>query len=677
METLVHIGLLNAVLATGLALVAGASRLLRRRPAIVHALWLLVLLKLLTPPFLAIPIGWLPRSESMPPMQERMIESARVTPGNEEPSASPGASVNADPTQPQPGERMDDSALTFSAPMSPQIEMTNSANIAVMDVATPCPTATSQSVSWELVVTAIWLSGSVLWWTIAAIRLCRFRLLLRSASLAPAALQHRAELLAKRLGLFRSPRVYLIPAPVTPLLWAVAGAPCLLLPSVLWARLTNDQQDTLLAHELAHLRRGDPWMRRLEIVVLGLYWWHPVAWWARHEIQEAEEQCCDAWVLWALPAAAEAYAAALLETVAYLSRLRPSVPLGASGAGQTFLLRRRLTMILQGTTPRALSWTAMIVLLGCAALCLPLRPVWGQLGPANSGSQVRDVVAQAFPATTAAPQTAGNKPLNELPDGSLTSDLALTGRLGHPHGVEEVKDTIELLQVQLEGKKAELLEARALTEQAHRQLARQNKLRERGTISEEEADQSRTELTVREARLQVKQAQIKEVEVRLGQAKRLLSRMQSGSAPSGGTKSSSLSGQPLKPGTSSATTLTAPPKGVTTKAPVNVAQPKGVTPSASGTTVAPANSTPRDTSAAITGRSSIRTAGGTGGKKIEGADASDTEQRIRNLEQKLDRLIDQMESLRREIRRQRSSRSEGADNAPADPTIKPSDPARR
>src|SRR5262249_20903226 len=142
--------------------------------------------------------------------------------------------------------------------------------------------------SWEQIVGEVWLTGSILWWAIAGVRLIRFRKSLRSAWPAPAALQQRAERLAQRLGLPRCPRVYVLPAPIMPMLWAVAGEPCLLLPAILWARLTREQQDTLLAHELAHLRRCGPWVRRLELLVLGLYWWHPVVWWARHEIQEAE-----------------------------------------------------------------------------------------------------------------------------------------------------------------------------------------------------------------------------------------------------------------------------------------------------------------------------------------------------------------------------------------------------
>ena len=102
----------------------------------------------------------------------------------------------------------------------------------------------------------------------------------------------------------------------------------------------------VLAHELAHWKRRDHWVRRLEAVVLGLYWWYPVAWWAHRRLEQAEEECCDAWVVWSLPAAASSYAEALVTTATFLSGHRNSLPLGASGAGRTLPLKRRLNMIL-------------------------------------------------------------------------------------------------------------------------------------------------------------------------------------------------------------------------------------------------------------------------------------------------------------------------------------------
>src|SRR4051812_38404526 len=58
MDTLLHAGLSNALMAAVLALPAAAVARLGRRPALAHALWLLVLLKLLTPPLIPIPVFW-------------------------------------------------------------------------------------------------------------------------------------------------------------------------------------------------------------------------------------------------------------------------------------------------------------------------------------------------------------------------------------------------------------------------------------------------------------------------------------------------------------------------------------------------------------------------------------------------------------------------------------------
>src|SRR5262249_5366761 len=58
MDTLLHVGLSNAALATALALSAAIASRLCRRPALAHSLWLLVLLKLLTPPLWRVPLPW-------------------------------------------------------------------------------------------------------------------------------------------------------------------------------------------------------------------------------------------------------------------------------------------------------------------------------------------------------------------------------------------------------------------------------------------------------------------------------------------------------------------------------------------------------------------------------------------------------------------------------------------
>jgi bla regulator protein BlaR1 len=328
MEALLEVGLGNAamagVLAVGVALLAWGTK----RPALAHALWLVVLAKLLTPPIwtVGVPMPWGSAREE--PVVYEIVSTSAL------PEPSPEASV------------------------------------------VETPAASGLSVSWQAWVGRVWLAGSLVWLASAFGRIGRFQRVLRMASPAPADLQEWVDGLARRVGLERAPGVWVVPGAVSPLVWALAGPPRLLIPRDLWETLDDDQRDTLLIHELAHLRRRDHWVRWVELAATALYWWCPVAWWARRQLREAEEQCCDAWVVWACPWAKKAYANALLDTVDFLAATRPSVPLAASGAGHVLHLKRRLTMILRGLTPKTLSPAGRAAVLGLAALLLPLAPSW-------------------------------------------------------------------------------------------------------------------------------------------------------------------------------------------------------------------------------------------------------------------------------------------------------------
>ena len=162
------------------------------------------------------------------------------------------------------------------------------------------------------------------------------------------------------------------------MLWALGACPRLIIPTELWKSLDERQRGTLLVHELAHLRRGDHRVRIFELVVTALYWWNPVLWWARQALRDVEEQCCDAWVVWAFPEAAKSYAETLLETLDFLNQSELSEPLLASGFGKVQHLRRRLTMIMSGTTPRLLGLRGALAALSLASTLLPMNASWAQ-----------------------------------------------------------------------------------------------------------------------------------------------------------------------------------------------------------------------------------------------------------------------------------------------------------
>lgn len=431
MSALLQIALSNAVGATALGIVAALAGYILRRPPLTRALWVLVLVKLLTPPLWHVHVPKL----------------GIATDAHTAATASPVAPETQEirlPTDDSPVDPQILSALPASGPADVP---------SVMPPRAARPTMWRQAVhSWPWFVAIVWLVGTAVHLVLLAISIARIRQLTRCARPADDETRRRARQLASRLGLRRCPNVLFVQGPLSPMLCAIGVWPRLLLPRELWDRLDERQRDTVLTHELAHLRRRDHWVRTLEVVVAAAYWWHPVVWYARRALREASEQCCDAWVLWALPRSAASYATALIEAIDFISMVRPAVPALASGMGQFTDLKRRLVMIRQGTAARTLSWPGFTGVCAAAGLLLPLAPSFGQVAvesaPANKTATAAAPVAGevANVGTTAETVTSVT-----VPDGVTTTvdvENADNGSNSAP-GIEAARREVERARAQL------------------------------------------------------------------------------------------------------------------------------------------------------------------------------------------------------------------------------------
>ncbi len=322
----------NALSALVLALLAWGVGHWVRRPAVRHALWLIVLLDLLTPPLL--------RMEVLPPLDVK--------------AGSPGIEYL------ETGAGEDQTATATSSP-------TRRAPV-------------GHTLPFGLLVGL----GSLLLGLHALSRTRRFDRMIQHAIPAPAHLTARTQRLARTLGLARTPPVRLTQIAVPPLVWLHKGLrPTLVLPAPLVDRLADDELDAVVAHELAHVARFDPWVRLAELGATTLCWWHPVLWWARSALRRAEEQACDARVITAFPKLTGAYARGLVETVAYLSRHRTPTLSDATTADPRHDLEERLTMILRPTDARPLPRALRLLLCSAAVLVLFILPVRAS-GPASA-----------------------------------------------------------------------------------------------------------------------------------------------------------------------------------------------------------------------------------------------------------------------------------------------------
>jgi hypothetical protein len=200
-ERLLAIGISNALAAGVLALVALAAARLLRRPAVTHALWLLVLVKLLTPPLVVLPIFPAPAKQPapaaaalraehdlLPPMEPQIGYGDIVAPAEQLVPLEESPPLFAEPLL----EPIDGPRWRLDTPEPPAIDLADdavAAQSAPFD-GTSAETLTSPTSlrsssprfdprTWIQVATALWAGGSLLWCAVALARIVRFKRLLR------------------------------------------------------------------------------------------------------------------------------------------------------------------------------------------------------------------------------------------------------------------------------------------------------------------------------------------------------------------------------------------------------------------------------------------------------------------------------------------------------------------
>jgi beta-lactamase regulating signal transducer with metallopeptidase domain len=69
--------------------------------------------------------------------------------------------------------------------------------------------------------------------------------------------------------------------------------PVVLLPAAALMGLSEEQLQSIIAHELAHIQRCDAFVNAFQIAVETLLFYHPAVWWMNKRIRAEREHCCD------------------------------------------------------------------------------------------------------------------------------------------------------------------------------------------------------------------------------------------------------------------------------------------------------------------------------------------------------------------------------------------------
>jgi beta-lactamase regulating signal transducer with metallopeptidase domain len=328
----------------------------RRRPFLAHALWLVVLMKCVTPPLWSSPGGvfcWL---------ETAFRPAAQVANLTGQPLAAPMGIGFDTPNAALEGRPdlvvrvHDGSGGSEPRGMDTHIDRIDEANRSVSFAA------------WFLVV---WLTGTAAMLAVALWRWWRcWSQLCRQRTRHDATYDASLSRLAKRLKLRRPVRLMVTASRFGP---AVIGLmrPVIVLPEMIVQGKSPADLEPILAHELIHVRRGDLWVGMLQVISLGLWWFHPLVWFVSRWISREAERCCDEAVLAALGCEPSRYARCLLDVLERKQLLRP-VPAfpGVRPVEITSQRLERIMQLRQGCRNRT-PWWCWFVALGLAAATLP------------------------------------------------------------------------------------------------------------------------------------------------------------------------------------------------------------------------------------------------------------------------------------------------------------------
>ena len=269
------------------------------------------------------------------------------------------------------------------------------------------------------VLKLVWLAGAVVGLGLMLAGTLRLGwLVLHSEPLGDERWNAIARDLSRRLKLGRPVRLLLSPTVSFLGTWGVFR-PCVLVPEA--ARRWSDQRvGAVLAHELAHVARGDWPVQVLAEAARAIYWFNPLFWILAGRLRRESEHAADNMVL-GLGIGQADYARELLEISRELGARARQGPILAMA--QPSFLERRLVAVLNPKLKRvaAAPWATLVIMLLAVGVSVPLATM--RENPAEAAAAAADstgAVASAGSASAAlgascpvTPTVRGNPPAGD------------------------------------------------------------------------------------------------------------------------------------------------------------------------------------------------------------------------------------------------------------------------
>lgn len=363
----------NLAVALCLALVATGVGWNGRRFILAHMLWLAVLVKLVTPPMITAPFP-------IPSAVYDSLVSATLVDWNVVSPADASRKQHSSDLAKIPKSASRDSGV--SSPASGEL----ASSIGSRTMASRPFTRYA-----GLVLIGLWFAVAIYLVAMGCWRFFAFaRLLQRVGTIDDGGSSIVSELVDGRRG----PKLLLLPARVSPMLFGIGWWTYVVCPEDLWRSLTQVERRAFLAHETAHFLRRDHWKRWLEWFVGCVYWWNPIAIVAQRQLERFEEFACDAWAVEQTGGKRRQYAETLLHVVDYMEQGRVASPRHASALQPQNLLEQRLKLLTKSrSVGRAASARPVLAAVCCIVLLFHPSPFPMMAGSSGKTTQLASLIS--------------------------------------------------------------------------------------------------------------------------------------------------------------------------------------------------------------------------------------------------------------------------------------------
>ena len=141
--------------------------------------------------------------------------------------------------------------------------------------------------------------------------------------------------------------------------------PVILVPASLFLQITPLELETIIAHELIHIRRYDPAVNLAQCAIETLFFYHPAMWWISSQVRREREFAADQAVLNIFEYSHVTYARALANLEEIRLKANQQMPRYATAAnGGNFMQRIQRILKIKTEVSRANSaWTAGLAVL--------------------------------------------------------------------------------------------------------------------------------------------------------------------------------------------------------------------------------------------------------------------------------------------------------------------------